>query len=43
MLNFKKKIIKNFSNVKMLSFYKGKILKLGDKIEYVESRNSKNL
>ena len=43
MLNFKKKIIKNFSNVKMLSFYKGKILKLCDKIEYFEIRNSNNL
>ena len=43
MINLKKKIVKNFNNVKMLSYYKGKILKLCDEIEYFEIRNSNNL
>ncbi len=43
MMNFKKKIVKNFNNVEMLSFYKAKILNLCDNIEYFEIRNSNNL
>ena len=42
-LNFKKNIIQNFSNIEMLGIYKAKIDKLCDKIEYFEIRNSNNL
>ncbi len=42
-LNFKKNIIQNFSNIEMLGIYKAKIHKLCDKIEYFEIRNSNNL
>ena len=42
-LNLKKNIIKNFSNIEMLGIYKAKIHKLCDKIEYFEIRNSNNL
>ena len=42
-LNLKKNIIKNFSNIEMLGIYKAKIDKLCDKIEYFEIRNSNNL
>ena len=42
-LNLKKNIIQNFSNIEMLGIYKAKIDKLCDKIEYFEIRNSNNL
>ena len=40
---FKKAILKNYTNIKLRDFYKNKIAKLCDKIEYFEIRNSKNL
>ena len=41
--NFKNNISKNFKNIKLLEFYRSKIEKLCDKIEYFEIRNSTNL
>ena len=41
--NFKSLIKKNFRNVKLLNIYRAKILKLCEKIEYFEIRNTNNL
>ena len=41
--NLKKKILINFNNKKLLDIYKNKIIKLCDKIEYLEIRNKNNL
>ncbi len=43
LFNFKKKIMKNFDNVKLLEYYQNRINTLCDKIEYFEIRNPKNL
>ena len=42
-LNFKKTVLANFSNIKLLSYYKKKIEKLCDNLEYLEIRNKNNL
>ena len=41
--NFKNNISKNFKNIKLLEFYRSKIEKLCDKIDYFEIRNKLNL
>ena len=43
LFNFKNKILKKAKNVKLKNFYKKKIIKLCDKLEYFEIRNSENL
>ena len=43
LLSFRSKIKKNFKNTTLLKFYKSKINKLCDEIEYFEIRNSKDL
>ena len=43
LLNFRNKIKKNINNKILLKFYKSKINKLCDKIEYLEIRNSNDL
>ena len=42
-LNFKKRVLAKFSNVKLLNYYKRKIEKLCDNLEYLEIRNKNNL
>ena len=41
--NFRNKIVCNFSNIKLLNYYKNKIKNLCDDIEYFEIRNKNNL
>ncbi len=41
--NFRNKISKNFSNIKLIKLYRSEIKKLCDKIEYFEIRNINNL
>ena len=43
LFQFKKKINLNFSNIGLLNYYKNKINRLCDKIEYFELRNKSNL
>tara|TARA_B100001540_G_scaffold165653_1_gene146556 strand:+ start:1186 stop:1995 length:810 start_codon:yes stop_codon:yes gene_type:complete len=43
LFNFKNKILKKAKNVKLKNSYKKKIIKLCDKLEYFEIRNSGNL
>ena len=43
LFNFKNKILKKAKNVKLKNSYKIKIIKLCDKLEYFEIRNSVNL
>ena len=43
LFNFNYRISINFKNIKMLNYYRSKIIKLCDKIEYFEIRNLTNL
>ena len=43
LFNFNYRISINFKNIKMLNYYRSKIIKLCDKIEYFEIRNFTNL
>ena len=43
LFNFRKIVYKNFKNIEQLNFYRSKIEKLCDKIDYFEIRNFTNL